>query len=194
MVIRLRSTIVRSVLVCSSVLAVVLALTSGIAQSQGRGRGAAPSPAGRFVDNGDETITDTMTGLMWEKKTTAVGSGPSTMDVRDVDNRFTWEYAMNEYVDRLNGRLIAFATDSAFARHTDWRIPTMQELQTIVEPSAPGRINAVFGPNAPASYWTSSKRLLGPTAVPWYLGFGTDIPVYVGQPFSFHVRAVRDAR
>ena len=176
------------------VLAVVLAMTPGIAQSQGRGGGPAPSPAGRFVDNGDETITDTMTGLMWEKKTTAVGSGPSTMDVRDVDNRFTWEYAMNEYVDRLNGRLIAFATDGAFARHTDWRIPTMQELQTIVEPAAPGRINAAFGPNAPASYWTSSKRLLGPTAVPWYVGFGADIPVYVGQPFSFHVRAVRNAR
>ena len=194
MVIRLRFMIVRSVLVCSGVLAVVLAMTPGIAQSQGRGGGPAPSAAGRFVDNGDETITDTMTGLMWEKKTTAVGSGPSTMDVRDVDNRFTWEYAMNEYVDRLNGRLIAFATDGAFARHTDWRIPTMQELQTIVEPAAPGRINAVFAPNAPASYWTSSKRLLGPTAVPWYLGFGTDIPVYVGQPFSFHVRAVRNAR
>ena len=194
MVIRLRSVMVRSVLVCSGVLAVVLTITPGIAQSQGRGGAPAPSAAGRFVDNGDETITDTMTGLMWEKKTTAVGSGPSTMDVRDVDNRFTWEYAMNEYVDRLNGRLIAFATDGAFARHTDWRIPTMQELQTIVEPSAPGRINAVFGPNAPASYWTSSKRLLGPTAVPWYLGFGADIPVYVGQPFSFHVRAVRDAR
>jgi hypothetical protein len=186
--------IVRSVLVCSCVPAVVLAMAPGIAQSQGRGGAPAPSPAGRFVDNGDGTITDTMTRLMWEKKTTAVGSGPSTMDVRDVDNRFTWEYAMNEYVDRLNGRLIAFATDGALARHTDWRIPTMQELQTIVEPSAPGRINAVFGPNAPASYWTSSKRLLGPTAVPWYLGFGTDIPVYVGQPFSFHVRAVRDAR
>ena len=186
--------IVRSVLVCSGVLAAVLAMTPGIVQSQGRGGGPAPSAPGRFVDNGDETITDTMTGLMWEKKTTAVGSGPSTMDVRDVDNRFTWEYAMNEYVDRLNGRLIAFATDGAFARHTDWRIPTMQELQTIVEPSAAGRINAVFGPNAPASYWTSSKRLLGPTAVPWYLGFGADIPVYVGQPFSFHVRAVRNAR
>jgi hypothetical protein len=185
---------VRSVIVCSGVLAVVLAMTPGIAQAQGRGRGAAPSPAGRFVDNGDETITDTMTGLMWEKKTTAVGSGPSTLDVRDVDNKFTWEYAMKEYVDRLNGRLIANATDGAFARHNDWRIPTMQELQTIVEPAAPGRINAILGPNVPASYWTSSRRLLGPSAVPWYVSFGNDIPVYVGQPFSFHVRAVRDAR
>jgi len=186
--------VIRAGFVGGAVVALVLAMTPGIAQSQGRGGGPAPSQAGRFVDNGDETITDTMTGLMWEKKTTSVGSGPSAMDVRDVDNTFTWEYAMNEYVDRLNGRLIAFAGDGAFARHTDWRIPTMQELQTIVEAASPGRINPIFGPNATASYWTSSKRLLGPSAVPWYVGFGTDIPVYVGQPFSFHVRAVRNVR
>jgi hypothetical protein len=185
---------IRSGIVGGALIALVVAMMPGIVLSQGRGAGPAPSPAGRFVDNGDDTITDTMTRLMWEKKTTAVGSGPSAMDARDVDNRFTWEYAMSEYVDRLNGRLIAFATDGAFAGHTDWRIPTMQELQTIVEPASPGRINPAFGPNAPASYWTSSRRLLGPTAVPWYIGFGTDIPVYVGQPFSFHVRAVRNAR
>jgi hypothetical protein len=181
-------------LVACAVLAVSLVPTPGSAQAQGRGGGPAPAQAGRFVDNGDETITDTQTGLMWEKKTTAVGSGTSANDVRDVDNTFTWEYAMNEYVDRLNGRLIANANDGAFARHTDWRVPTMPELQSIVDTSAPGRINPIFGPNASASYWTSSKRLLGPTAVPWYVGFGTDIPVYVGQPFRFHVRAVRNVR
>ena len=184
----------RSGRIGSAIIAIVIAIVPVIVQAQGRGAGPGPAPAGRFVDNGDETITDTMSGLMWEKKTSIVGSGASSMDVRDVDNKFTWEYAMHDYVDRLNGRLIAFATDVAFARHSDWRIPTMQELQTIVEPSSPGRINAVFGPNAPASYWTSSRRLLGPTAVPWYVGFGADIPVYVGQPFNFHVRAVRDAR
>ena len=177
-----------------AVLALVVAIMPVFVQAQGRGAGPAPSAAGRYVDNGDETITDTMTGLMWEKKTSAVGSGTSSMDTRDVDNKFTWEYVMSDYVDRLNGRLIAVANDGAFARHTDWRVPTMQELQSIVEPASPGRINPIFGANAPGSYWTSSRRLLGPSAVPWYVSFGTDIPVYVGQPFSLHVRAVRNAR
>lgn len=185
---------IRSGLVWGVCVAMVVAALTGLSQAQGRGGGPAPSAAGRFVDNGDETITDMMNMLMWEKKTTAVGSGTSMLDVRDVDNKFTWDYAMTDYLDRLNGRLIANATDGAFAKHNDWRLPTMQELQTIVEPQAPGRINAIFGPNATASYWTSSRRLLGPTAVPWYVGFGTDIPVYVGQPFSLHVRAVRDVR
>ena len=176
------------------VMALVLALTPAFAWSQGRGGGPAPSQPGRWVDNGDETITDKQTGLMWEKKTTAVGSGTSVLDPRDVDNTYTWEQAMTDYVDRLNGRLIADANGTAFARHTDWRIPTMQELQTIVEAGSPGRINPVFGANVAASYWTSSRRLLGPAAVPWYVNFGTDLPVYVGQPFSIHVRAVRTAR
>jgi hypothetical protein len=175
-------------------MALVVATVPVVVETQGRGAGPAPSAPGRFVDNGDETITDTMTGLMWEKKTSVVGSGTSIMDVRDVDNQFTWEQAMHDYVDRLNGRLISVANEGAFARHSDWRIPTMQELQSIVEPSAPGRINAIFGANAPATYWTSSRRLLGPAAVPWYVSFGGEIPVYVGQPFSFHVRAVRTVR
>ena len=45
--------------------------------------------AGRFVDNGNGTITDTCTGLMWEKK----DSGHDTPDpdnLHDVDNRYSW--------------------------------------------------------------------------------------------------------
>ena len=53
-------------------------------------------------------------------------------------------------VDRLNGRLIAFANDGAFARHSDWRLATMQELQLIVEPQAPGRINGARAPRRTA--------------------------------------------
>lgn len=189
---------IRSGLVGMAVLGMVLAMTPGVVQSQGRAGGPAPSPAGRFVDNGDETITDTQMGLMWEKKTTTVGSGTSDTDIRDVDNKYTWEYAMGDWLDRMNGRLIRFANDGAFARHSDWRIPTMQELNTLVEAQAPGRINAAMGANVPGSYWTSSRRLFGPmfgsTAVPWYVTFGGDIPVYVGQPFTFYVRAVRDVR
>ena len=130
--------LIRSGLVGMAVLGMVLAMTPGVVQSQGRAGGPAPSPAGRFVDNGDETITDTQLGLMWEKKTSAVGSGTSSTDIRDVDNTYTWEYAMNEWIDRLNGRLIAFANDGAFARHSDWRLPTMQELQYDRGAAGPG--------------------------------------------------------
>jgi hypothetical protein len=175
------------------VLVLALGATSTVAMAQGRGGGPAPAASGtRFVDNGNETITDTQTGLMWEKKTTALGSGQNLQDPRDVDNRYTWDAAMGDWLDRLNGRLIANATDGAFAGHTDWRIPTLAEIQSLVDTSVPSRINPMFGSNGQV-YWSSSRRLLGP-GVPWYALFGAEIPVYVGQPLSFHVRAVRGGR
>src|SRR5262245_59765481 len=36
------------------------------------------------------TIKDACTGLQWEKKTTAVGSGVNPADLHDVDNRYSW--------------------------------------------------------------------------------------------------------
>jgi hypothetical protein len=176
------------------VLALAATASAPVAQAQGRGGGPAPATSGtRFVDNGDGTISDAQTGLMWEKKTSDLGSGQNLSDPRDVDNKYTWEVAMGEWLDRLNGRLIAKATDGAFAGHSDWRVPTLQELTTLVDTSVPGRINPIFGPNG-LVYWSSSRRLLGPAAVPWYTLFGTEMPIYVGQPFSFHVRAVRGGR
>ena len=42
-----------------------------------------PPPENHFVDNGDGTITDTQTGLMWEKKDQSGGA-------HDVDALFPW--------------------------------------------------------------------------------------------------------
>ncbi len=43
-----------------------------------------------FVNNGDGTITDTSTGLMWELKTDDGGE-------RDKDNKYTWQEALAYY-------------------------------------------------------------------------------------------------
>ena len=64
-----------------------------------------------FVDNGDGTVTDRATGLMWEKE-----GSPSRLFWRDV----------KEYV-----------TDSNQNRHlgfSDWRIPTIEELASLIQP------------------------------------------------------------
>src|SRR5213078_3331138 len=42
-----------------------------------------------YVDNGDGTVTDNTTGLIWEKKTGTVGT-PNPSDVHDVNNSYTW--------------------------------------------------------------------------------------------------------
>jgi hypothetical protein len=47
------------------------------------------TPGGRFVDNGDGTIADTQTTLMWEKKLGA-GSGSDAANLHDADNSYSW--------------------------------------------------------------------------------------------------------
>jgi hypothetical protein len=45
--------------------------------------GAGAAHAQRFIDNGDGTLTDRQSGLMWEKKTSTGGG------VHDVSGRYT---------------------------------------------------------------------------------------------------------
>lgn len=69
-----------------------------------------------FVDNGDGTITDEATGLMWEKL-----SNDGTN--HDFDLAYTWTQAFALKVAQLN----AFS----FAGHTDWRVPNRFEMDTL---------------------------------------------------------------
>ncbi|MCP4631324.1 MAG: DUF1566 domain-containing protein [candidate division Zixibacteria bacterium] len=60
-----------------------------------------------FTDNGDSTITDNATGLMWTQY--------------DSDSTIIWEEALN------------YAENLEFAGHSDWRLPDVKELQSIVD-------------------------------------------------------------
>jgi hypothetical protein len=82
-----------------------------------------------YVDNGDGTITDLRTGLMWEKLS-------DDGSVHDKDARTPWVDAFGK-ITTLNAE--------AFAGPTDWRIPNGNELQSLADygTSAPS-IAAVF--------------------------------------------------
>jgi hypothetical protein len=86
-----------------------------------------------YTDNGDGTITDNNTGLMWEKKDDSGG-------IHDQDNRYTW--GMSEAPYTMNGTMVTeFLTTlnraPCFAGHCDWRIPNVKELQSIVDYEIP---------------------------------------------------------
>lgn len=67
--------------------------------------------ASDYTDNGDGTITDNVTGLMWQ-------SSPHQ------NKKFTWEQAMNG--------LNAF-NEEKLGGYSDWRIPTIKELYSIIQ-------------------------------------------------------------
>ena len=150
----------------------------------------------RFVDNGDGTVTDRDTGLMWEMKDQSNG-------VHDVDNAYTWTdgprgTAANgtlytDFLAQLNLDTTITPNQTCFANHCDWRIPNIVELQGIrFEPfpcSFPC-IDLIFGPTQNSNYWASST-VLGSSVTAWDVGFGDGSVGFTSKHISFPARAVR---
>jgi hypothetical protein len=98
----------------------------------------------RFTDNGDGTVTDTQTGLIWQQADDGV--------LRD------WEDA-NEY-----------CTDLVLGGYSDWSLPSLDELKSIVDESrvAPA-CDPVFYCRC-SNYWLCSTYIYGPPGG-WYVNF-----------------------
>jgi len=98
----------------------------------------------RFLDNGDNTITDNETGLMWRKGT------PSPM----VSPAVTWNEAL-EKCEELN-----------LGGYDDWRLPTIEEWETIIDKN--NQFPALVEPNpfenviVSSPYWSLSEYTYGP--------------------------------
>jgi hypothetical protein len=132
-----------------------------------------PIPS-RFVDNGDGTITDTQTDLMWEKKIKLDGTG-DTANLDDADNCYPWTgncmtggaacsvnadcgangpcQAGDCQMSSPNGltifQWVAQLNTANFGGHNDWRIPNVNELHSIVDYS-------VINPSVAAAFQGAS--------------------------------------
>jgi cysteine-rich repeat protein len=143
-----------------------------------------------YVDNGDGTITDTNTGLMWEKL-----SDDGT--IHDWDNVYTWDDAFAVKVATLNG-------GGGFAGHRDWRLPNIKELQSIVNyrsfsPAVSAAFNTGCTPGCIATscsctqsfnYWSSSSNANIPSLA-WSLIFYHGSDFIALKTDDLYVRAVR---
>lgn len=172
-----------------------------------------------YVDNGDGTVTDNKTGLMWEKKTNVGGN------VHDFFNFYTWSTSNTDtaadgtlfttFLATLNSDVTSNSASTCFANHCDWRIPTVVELQSILLAppcpfgfGGPSCIDPIFGPSfgglAPNDfYWSSTSRAGGPGPIAaWVVDFAPfSLGGINGGPFGdsnkaggYSARAVRDGR
>ena len=165
-------------------LLIVMGISSGV-------WAASPAKA-RFVDNGNGTITDTQTGLMWEKKSTVFG-------LEWVGQTYTWSSTGTSadgtlFTDFLATMNCTFSADGTCGPggYRDWRIPTVEELRTILSADCPAGvcIDPIFGA-ADGYYWTSTSGVGGSA---WIVGFYTRV---VGTQYNTdfqHARAVRGGR
>src|SRR5262245_42188091 len=88
----------------------------------------------RYRDNGDNTVTDFDTGLMWAKQD-ALDGFTNVFDVLDADNTFTLDFAAAAAASltgtSTNGTTITPVPGGG--SHSDWRLPTVLEIEGIVD-------------------------------------------------------------
>jgi hypothetical protein len=151
---------------------------------QGRAAGTGSTCDGaRFVDNGDGTVTDKLTGLQWEQKT-------DDASLHDKDERHAWSASGSAADGTVFTSFLAALNGSCFASQCDWRLPTLAELQTILLAQYPeGGIDPVFGPLGDY-YWSSSPETTTPGSA-WVLSFQDGSRTTGDKLGTFNVRAVR---
>jgi hypothetical protein len=152
------------------------ALKKGVAQS--------------FTDNGDGTISDDNTGLMWEKLS-------DDDSIHDFDEGlYDWQSAFTQKIATLNS--------SSFAGHNDWRLPNENELETIrsLGETSPA-VFPIFNTGCSAgctvltcsctvsdAYWSSTTYQLDESSA-WTVYFDDGDTYATGKTIQNYVRAVR---
>lgn len=130
-----------------------------------------------MIDNGDGTVTDTETGLMWQQKTATETDAPA---LGWVAGRLDWEDALR-YCETLS-----------LAGHDDWRLPDRNELQSLVDYAAylPAIDKTAFPDTLSAVYWSSTSNVVMPNLA-WYLHFGDGAIHFDNKVNWYFVQAVR---
>ena len=144
------------------------------------------SPTTRFEDNGDGTVTDTGSRLMWMRCST--GQTWTGGACKGAAANLTWDAAM------VAAREV---NDQGSYFYKDWRLPQIRELATIAERQcADPRVNLAVFPDTPAAYyWTASSRAVqGAEPAAFVVSFGTDGVRYESKTEAHRVRLVRNAQ
>ncbi len=137
--------------------------------------GSAPS----YTDNGNGTVTDNNTGLVWQKNTADTNNdGSITNDDYPSGDRMTWQDA----VDYCNGL--------SFAGASDWRLPERIELRSIVDY---GRYNPAIDPVfqcRSSGYWSATTNAYS-TDYAWGVDFYGGSDNWNNKTLNVYVRCVR---
>ena len=118
-----------------------------------------------YTDNSDGTVFDSSTNLLWQK-TTAGGK--------------TWKEAL------------AYCENLEYAGYSDWRLPNMNELVTLLDYSQTAAPVSQFPEMPSDTFWTSTyENYYGGAEGAFYVSFGTGAVAHNGASAQYSVRCVR---
>lgn len=154
------------------------------------------STSGQYRINGDGTVTDTKTSLMWKQ----CSEGQSGDSCSGEAAKYKWNDAMSK-----------FGSGVSFAGRSDWRMPTKEELSSLVycrigraqeeawarscgrdgEYHGPA-INPIAFPNtANWRYWSSTEE---DASSSWFVSFNIVYDDWGYRNIAYHVRLVRSGQ
>ena len=152
-----------------------------------------------------ECVKDNSTGLLWEGKTAsgtrAGGNRYSNYDSTTKAQVWVWTNATDSYFVNPTQEQIDASTNSmsylqavnasALCGFTDWRLPTKEELQGIVESTQSPAIDTAWFPNTQTrGYWAASPYVIDSNGA-WSVNFNEGSVFSVSRNGDLHVRLVR---
>ena len=108
------------------------------------------------------SVLDTRTGLEWQK---------------DAGGRMSWDKAMG------------YASSLRLGKHSDWRLPTVEELATLIDYSKEGPASSF--PGMPRDYFWSSSSYSGASSNAWNVNFYSGNVYSYDKSYSNYVRCIR---
>jgi len=121
--------------------------------------------AGSFTDNGNGIVTDNMTGLIWQKQ--------------------------DDGITRTWGQGLSYCEALILDNFSDWRLPNIKELSSLVDDSRYSpTINPVFTNAKSGWYWSSTTHAYS-TGSAWFVSFEIGDTNGIYKENGNYVRCVR---
>jgi len=133
-----------------------------------------------YAVHGDGTVTDLETGLMWQQ----CSLGQSGSACTGTALSYTWKAALEE-AQAANVGAGSFG-------YTDWRLPSVAELQTLNEKAcySPAINITAFPATVSNAYWSGSPYVLD-AVMAWIIHFNLGTEHVSQKGNAFNVRLVR---
>jgi len=154
---------------------------------------------GRYLDHHDGTVTDIQTGLMWQR--ISVGQSWNGQTAIGNAKEYGWETACE-----LGKKNVFFSSGPdkhwkyaiTYADHNDWRLPTIDELRTLVCRSSGRkhpRLSVEAFPRTPSDFYWSATSNANNSKFAWGVHFADGV---ASSGYSCHlekyVRLVRSGQ
>ena len=135
-----------------------------------------------YTDNGNGTVTDSATGLVWQKCSAGQGTTLGNCSTGSISS-YTWSNA------------ITYCEGLTLGGRSDWRLPNINELRSIVDygKSSLPTIDSTSFPNTQSDYYWSSSTYAKLTVYAWIVQFyngGVDYYNKTNSTYNFYVRCV----